>query len=76
MSSTDIASRSLTPPGGALGGPDPIGVDPVAAIVPVNASVSEILNLGAIGAFLATQDQVGSAAAPVEIKQSATGGGD
>ena len=76
MSSAGIASRTLTPPGGPLGGFDPIGVDPVAKILPITASASEILNLGAIGAFLAIQDEVGSAAVPGEIKQSAAGGGD
>jgi hypothetical protein len=48
-------------------------------ILPMNASVSEILNLGAIGAFLSIQDDVGvgTAAAPGEIKQSApVAGGD
>jgi len=41
----------------------------------MNASVSEIRNLGAIGAFLTIQDPVGTAAAPGYIKQTAAAGG-
>jgi len=77
LHSASIASKLLKQLGGGqVVGPILMGLDRPVQIVPMNASVSEILNLGAIGAFLAIQDEVGTAAAPGEIKQSAAGGGD
>jgi malate dehydrogenase (oxaloacetate-decarboxylating)(NADP+) len=80
LHSASIASKLLKQLGGGqVVGPILLGLDRPVQILPMNASVSEILNLGAIGAFLSIQDDVGvgTAAAPGEIKQSApVAGGD
>jgi malate dehydrogenase (oxaloacetate-decarboxylating)(NADP+) len=77
LHSASIASKLLKQLGGGqVVGPILMGLDRPMQIMPMNASVSEILNLGAIGAFLSIQDEVATAAAPGEIKQTAAAGGD
>jgi len=57
--------------GGQVLGPILMGLARPVQIVPMNASVSEILNLGAVGGFLSIQNEVGTPATPGEIKAPA-----
>ncbi len=57
LHSASIASKLLRQLGGGqVIGPILIGLDKAAQIVPMNANVSDLINLGAIGAFQAIQD--------------------
>jgi len=57
--------------GGQVLGPILMGLARPVQIVPMNASVSEILNLGAVGGFLSIQNEIGTPATPGEIKAPA-----
>ncbi len=64
LHSASIASKLLQQLGGGqVIGPILMGLDRSVQIVPMNAGVSDLLNLGAIGAFLSIQDAPATARA-------------